>query len=127
MRTDRRRIPRRSDPLEADVVEDIADAIGDERKLREVGGLFLNGLERSRDELRRGVGRRDLPALERVGHRLRGSSATFGALTVGDLAERLEDAAGAHHEELAIALARGLLREIPLAEHEVRGQMVAAR
>ncbi len=124
MSTDRRRAPRRTEPVEADVVEDIAEAIDDARQLREIGGLFLDGLARSRDELERGVQQRDLAILERVGHRLRGSSATFGALTLGDLAERLEDAAGAKHEQLALALAHGLLREIPHAERELRGHLL---
>lgn len=127
MSVERRREPRRSEPVESDVVEDIATAIDDARQLREICGLFLDGLARSRDELERGVQQRDLAVLERVGHRLRGSSATFGAMTLGDLAERLEDAAGARHEELALALAHGLLREIPRAERELRCQLISVR
>jgi len=127
MGSERRSQPRRTEPLEADVVEDIADAIGDARQLREIGSLFLDGLDRSREELERGLACRDLALLERVGHRLRGSSTTFGALTLGGLGERLEDAAGAGHEALAYALARGLLREIPLAARELHGHLLGVR
>jgi HPt (histidine-containing phosphotransfer) domain-containing protein len=120
MGVDRRREPRRSQPLETEIVEDIAQAIDDEEQLRQIGALFLDTLARSRSELALAVWERDLEALARLAHRLHGSSATFGAVTLGELAERLEDAALAGHDRLALALARGILREIPPAARELR-------
>jgi two-component system sensor histidine kinase/response regulator len=64
--------------------------VGDDDALRRIAGLFVEGLAESRDQLRQASAAGDDDAVLRAAHRLRSSSATFGAHRLAALTRELE-------------------------------------
>jgi two-component system sensor histidine kinase/response regulator len=91
-------------PVDRVVLERLRTDVGDDDALRRIAALFVEGLEESRAELVRATAAGDTDAVRRVAHRLRSSSATFGAQRLAALTRELE--------ATGTADARGLIAEV---------------
>jgi HPt (histidine-containing phosphotransfer) domain-containing protein len=85
-------------PLDEAAVARLRADLGDDDALRRITALFVEGLADARAELGRAAESGDDDAVRRVAHRLRSSSATFGAAQLAELSRELEAvaSAGAH-------------------------------
>jgi CheY-like chemotaxis protein len=75
---------------DAAALERLRADLGDEDDVRRIAGIYLDGLPDARHALARALADGDAPALGRLAHRLRSSSATFGASRLARLAAELE-------------------------------------
>jgi signal transduction histidine kinase/DNA-binding response OmpR family regulator len=92
--------------------------LGDDEAVRRIGGIFVGGLPQARDELAAALAAGDSEQLGRIAHRLRSSSATFGAVRLARLAARLEELAATGAAEGANALVGAIAAESRrVAEH----------
>ncbi len=93
-------------PLDLDAIERLRADVGDDDALRRITSLFADGLEEARSELAYALQAGDADAVRRVAHRLRSSSATFGAKRLAELSRRLETNASADAHALIGAVER---------------------
>ena len=80
------------DRLRADVGDDVAVA--------RIAGLYLAGLPEAREELRSALEGGGAETLRQAAHKLRSSSATFGAVRLAELSAELEAGAGDRESDL---------------------------
>jgi HPt (histidine-containing phosphotransfer) domain-containing protein len=91
----------------------IADATGGDREfLRQLVAVFLEDTDLRMSELDRAMGQRDLEALARTAHQLKGSSANLGATAFCELARSLEEVVAAERLDEADRLLVSLRDEL---------------
>ncbi|MEA2451275.1 MAG: two-component system, sensor histidine kinase and response regulator [Thermoleophilaceae bacterium] len=75
---------------DAAALERLRADLGEEEDVRRIAGMYVDGLPVAREGMARALADRDAPGLGRLAHRLRSSSATFGASRLARLASELE-------------------------------------
>jgi CheY-like chemotaxis protein len=100
-------------PVDRAALDRLRADLGDDDALRRIAGLFVEGLEESRAALARAVAAGDGEGVRRVAHRLRSSSATFGAERLAALSRELE--------RVASADASALIAEVDRESERVAG------
>jgi CheY-like chemotaxis protein/HPt (histidine-containing phosphotransfer) domain-containing protein len=77
-------------PLDESALERLRDDLGDDAIVARIASLYVEALRDARDRLRAACGRGDSEVLRQVAHKLRSSSATFGAARLARLSGELE-------------------------------------
>jgi HPt (histidine-containing phosphotransfer) domain-containing protein len=98
--------------IDVATVEVLARDVGEPR-LGTVLGMFAAELARRSPLLQRAVDRRDLAALARESHSIKGSALTFGAPALAAAARRTNDAARSLAADAAVAACREMLLRLP--------------
>jgi PAS domain S-box-containing protein len=80
-------------PVDGSVLRGLHADLGDGDAFRRIARMYLDGLTAARAEIAGAVERDDAEALRRAAHRLRSSSAAFGALGLARMSGELEDRA----------------------------------
>jgi DNA-binding NarL/FixJ family response regulator len=92
--------------LDVAAIERLRADVGDDAALLRITSLFADGLVEARGELEYAVEAGDSEAVRRVAHRLRSSSATFGAARLSELSRELEAVASPDARELIAQVER---------------------
>ena len=79
-------------PAAFDMATALERVDGDLELMTELAGLFLGECPQRMEDIRRAIGERDGPGLERAAHYFKGSVGNFGARRASEAAERLERA-----------------------------------
>ena len=87
-----RALPPDGAPVDGSALERLRADVGDDAAVDRIAGIYMDGLAAARAEL----GSADGEALRHAAHRLRSSSATFGAFRLAELSAELEAGAGEH-------------------------------
>jgi HPt (histidine-containing phosphotransfer) domain-containing protein len=89
-------------PVDSSVLEALRSDLGDDEAVRRVAAIYVAGLPEAREQLAEALANGDHDALRQGAHRLRTSSAAFGAKRLAKLCEAVErDSAGAPPELIA--------------------------
>jgi two-component system sensor histidine kinase/response regulator len=98
-------------PLDHSALDRLQADLGDQAVVARIAGLFVDALREARERLAAAVAARDHDELRRVAHRLRSSSATFGAERLAHLCDELESLADIEDEVRPAALAGEIANE----------------
>jgi len=93
-----------------EAVEKLALVAGDPERVRAMVGTFLQNAQQLVEEAQAADGEGDEEAVRRVAHKLKGTSATYGAFETGERAAAIEDGGSVAQLAEAFALDRDAVR-----------------
>jgi HPt (histidine-containing phosphotransfer) domain-containing protein len=104
----------------ASALEQLRADVGDDDAVDRIAGIYLHGLPGVRSELVAALDRGDAGALRAAAHRLRSSSATFGAHRLAELCAELEHGAA---DGAASRLVAAIERECRRVEESLAAEL----
>jgi PAS domain S-box-containing protein len=111
------------DVIDTGALDRLRADLGSHAEARRIAQIYLDGLPGLREELKAALSATDVAALARVAHRLRASSATFGATRLARLAGELEGAVDAGARERCAELAAAIDAEALLVAERLAAEL----